>query len=111
MGPGMPDFPDTRGETNSNVFTHRSECTTSAAKQRVGKLRRDAEGSQTSGDGNTTTESGVSPTRGQKRKSADCGGRKTGAVKVPKIEEMLKDELGIDVTDIIKPKGVKKEEE
>ncbi|RMJ25817.1 hypothetical protein PHISP_03332 [Aspergillus sp. HF37] len=62
------------------------ECSVPAVKQRVQKLRRDAE-SQPSGDGNGAAAPATSPAGGgQKRKNAGGGGRKAGGGKMAKVD-------------------------
>lgn len=81
-------------------------------KQRIQKLRRDAESLQSSGDGNTTAESGASPAGAQKRKGTGGAGRKTGAGKKAKTEEKTEEKMKVEAEiDDVKAKGVKDEED
>lgn len=85
MGPGIPPrSPGLRKERQPANRT--AECSVPAVKQRVQKLRRDAE-SQPSGDGNGPAAPAASPAGGgQKRKNAGGGGRKAGAGKKAKVD-------------------------
>lgn len=85
MGPGIPPrSPGLRKERQPANRT--AECSVPAVKQRVQKLRRDAE-SQPSGDGNGPAAPAASPAGGgQKRKNASGGGRKAGAGKKAKVD-------------------------
>lgn len=78
MGPGMrdPQIPDHGKERQK--LTYGAECSIPAVKQRVQKLRRDAENSPSSADGNGATAPGASPAGAQKPKSAGGAGRKGG---------------------------------
>jgi hypothetical protein len=86
MGPGIPPrSPGLRKERQPANRT--AECSVPAVKQRVQKLRRDAE-SPPSGDGNGAAAApAASPAGGgQKRKNAGGGGRKAGAGKKAKVD-------------------------